>query len=352
LIEGGLVQENENNNFKILPDAFFLEMSLKIVCRGGYVGFIVPLATFCTERMFPIHQILRGECSIMSISNFDIRPGKIFQGREESRSSIIIYKKKKMMNDETKIYSTKNNRWYTSERSRLFDSLEFVECSSVITPGIIPKVGKKLEIEILHKLRKESTLSKYLLNKDGDILVWCFRPARYWIKATNFIPVFKGKRSSSSDLKELNVNSHAIRDQIVAILNSSLFYWYYIISSDCRHLNVREINNFNIDLDKLDLLNTNLLIKYCQDLMKDLEKHSKTKKTKYSTGSVDYQEFHAKYSKPIIEKIDEVLARHYRLTEEEKDFIQNFDIRYRMQLGNLDHRTTINSTASFVSLQK
>jgi type I restriction-modification system DNA methylase subunit len=76
--------------------AFFLEMSLKIVCRGGYVGFIVPLATFCTERMFPIHQILRRECSIISISNFDIRPGKIFQGREESRSSIIIYKKKKI----------------------------------------------------------------------------------------------------------------------------------------------------------------------------------------------------------------------------------------------------------------
>jgi len=32
-------------------------------------------------------------------------------------------------------------------QSLAVDSLEFVECSSAITPGIKPKVGKKLEIE-------------------------------------------------------------------------------------------------------------------------------------------------------------------------------------------------------------
>ena len=37
-----------------------------------------------------------------------------------------------------------------------------------------------------------------------------------------------------------------------------------------------------------------------------------------------------KKSKPIIDKIDELLAKHYGFTEEELEFIINYDIKYRM----------------------
>ncbi len=33
---------------------------------------------------------------------------------------------------------------------------------------------------------------------------------------------------------------------------------------------------------------------------------------------------------PIIDEIDRVAARHYGFTEEELDFIVNYDIKYRM----------------------
>ena len=35
-------------------------------------------------------------------------------------------------------------------------------------------------------------------------------------------------------------------------------------------------------------------------------------------------------SKPIIDEIDRVLAHHYGFTDEELDFIINYDIKYRM----------------------
>ena len=35
-------------------------------------------------------------------------------------------------------------------------------------------------------------------------------------------------------------------------------------------------------------------------------------------------------SKPIVDKIDCVLAEHYGFTDEELDFIINYDVRYRM----------------------
>jgi len=35
-------------------------------------------------------------------------------------------------------------------------------------------------------------------------------------------------------------------------------------------------------------------------------------------------------AKPIIDEIDRVLAAHYGFTDEELDFIINYDIKYRM----------------------
>ena len=35
-------------------------------------------------------------------------------------------------------------------------------------------------------------------------------------------------------------------------------------------------------------------------------------------------------TKPILDEIDRVLAQHYGFTEEELDFIINYDIKYRI----------------------
>ena len=46
-----------------------------------------------------------------------------------------------------------------------------------------------------------------------------------------------------------------------------------------------------------------------------------------------YDEFDQKPSKPIVDKTDRVLAKHYGFTGEEVDFIINYDIKYRMGRG-------------------
>ena len=52
------------------------------------------------------------------------------------------------------------------------------------------------------------------------------------------------------------------------------------------------------------------------------------------TGQTETQSFKIQNSKPIIDEIDRVLAQHYDFTDEELDFIINYDIKYRMGLGN------------------
>ena len=73
------------------------------------------------------------------------------------------------------------------------------------------------------------------------------------------------------------------------------------------------------------------LTNLAKELMKDYKKNSVMKeKTSSLTGQIQYQEFYPRLSKPIIDEIDELLAKHYGFTEEELDFIINYDIKYRM----------------------
>ena len=127
------------------------------------------------------------------------------------------------------------------------------------------------------------------------------------------------------------------RDQanaVAAIINSSLFYWWFIVLSDCRHLNVRELERFPFNTSAMTTRIVNELENICCALMKDYEEKSIRKHCQYkSTGKVIYDEYYPRLSKPIIDEIDRVLAKHYGFTDEELDFIINYDIKYRMGLS-------------------
>jgi hypothetical protein len=45
---------------------------------------------------------------------------------------------------------------------------------------------------------------------------------------------------------------------------------------------------------------------------------------------IENDEMKAIYAKDIIDKMDQALAQHYGFTDEELDFIINYDIKYRM----------------------
>ena len=90
------------------------------------------------------------------------------------------------------------------------------------------------------------------------------------------------------------------------------------------HLNKPEVLTFPVCQDKR-------LESLAKELEKDMQAKSKRRVYHYkTTGRVQYDEFYIKLSKPIIDKIDRVLAKHYGFTDEELDFIINYDIKYRM----------------------
>ncbi len=65
--------------------------------------------------------------------------------------------------------------------------------------------------------------------------------------------------------------------------------------------------------------------------MDDFRKNSKILNMNYEDwGAMKIQCIYPKFSKPILDEIDRVLARHYGFTAEELDFIINYDIKYRL----------------------
>jgi hypothetical protein len=89
-----------------------------------------------------------------------------------------------------------------------------------------------------------------------------------------------------------------------------------------------------IDVGKISKINLLGLKSLSDELMTGLRENSKYLKMTYKKwGEMTIQCIYPKYSKPLIDKIDTLLAEHYGFTEEELDFIINYDIKYRMGLG-------------------
>ena len=149
------------------------------------------------------------------------------------------------------------------------------------------------------------------------------------IKTQKSITYINGQLEDVKAEKKIGLSPDASNVIVGAAISSSLFYWNYIVYTDCRNLLKAFICSFRLPET---VFSDHALTLYGNELFKDYERNKHIKSTHYKTTGNDvvYDEYYPKLSKPIIDKIDKVLAKHYGFTEEELDFIINYDIKYRM----------------------
>ena len=311
--------------------AYVIERCFKILCRSGRFSMIVQLPIVCTDRMLPLQKMSLLNSSSIWFANFDDRPARLFDGLEHIRATIFLSKKDRHGGQD--IFSTTYNRWYSEVRPSLFSLISFVSISELLIEGVIPKIGNPLAVSIMKKIVSLKCLGNYL-DKFSSNRIYFHNAPQYWIRAMDFVPFFWNERKGkhiSTQVKSLTLRSKLDASVVVSVLNSSLFYWWFLIRSDCRHLNMREIVSFPIEVNGIDLTIKKALSNSAKLLMNDLKGNSKLKECYYkTTGKVKYDEYFPKYSKPIIDQIDNVLSDYYGFTGEEQDFIINYDFKYRM----------------------
>ena len=141
--------------------------------------------------------------------------------------------------------------------------------------------------------------------------------------------------TGSSEEKIIYLKPEVNKYAIIAALSSNLWFWYFTITSDCRHLGKRDIHTFSFNPQEMSPAHYRNFCQLGREYVCDLKRNAESVVRVYrGNRAVECLNFRVKESKPIIDEIDRVLAQHYEFTPEELDFIINYDIKYRMGLGN------------------
>jgi hypothetical protein len=309
--------------------ALIIERAISLLNNNSKIGMIVPVSIISTDGFKALKELLSKRMGNIWYSSYSMRPAKLFEGVEK-RLSIFLSEH----NSSAKLYSTKYHVWSTEYRDCLFDTITYNHINgNIIQNNSIPKINTSFEVAILEKIKTKKAMESYFL-KESNHIVYHTRKLRYFVQFLDTPPKIydeKGKLKVTSELKELHLENDDYRLITNALYLSTLFFWYYISFSDCRNLNKREILSFQCSIDEIQDSDKKEIIALVKKLLKNLQNNSHLQETNFKEyGMMKTQIFNPRLSKPIIDEIDKVLAKHYGFTDEELDFIINYDIKYRM----------------------
>ncbi|GAB4210716.1 MAG: hypothetical protein OHK0022_44270 [Roseiflexaceae bacterium] len=306
--------------------SFIFERSLSLKKDTGSIGLIVPVSFLCTERMVPLQSISIYKHNSWN-SSFDMRPSSLFTGVSQRLTITIIRKK----SEKIESYFGGFRRWTEKERDHLLNLTSYIEVDlNDFKSGYMPKISENTEYSIFKKMTGSSIVDFEI--KESKNPIYIHRIVRYFVKAIDFIPYFWNNKDGikkSDDYKPFYLDDKYVY-AISAIINSSLFYWYWHSFSDGFHCGYRDVRAFRLGdfknskyISDLDRLGRNII----QDIRsKSIRKRIQSK----STGYIEYDELTPRLSLNIVRDIDTVIQKHYGFTDEELDFLVNYDIKYRM----------------------
>ena len=297
------------------------------------MSMILPLSLVSTQRMASLQQALEDGRSCW-YSNFAWRPGKLFEGVNRALSVFVTTRS----TGAGKTFSTAYLKWNSASREHLMPAVRYAETPRGRESFWVPKFGDDLEASILAKMQAvENTVSDLLFvrkrRKDqppNNRVYYRTDGGLYWKVFTNFAPRFsvEGVLGKSTRETTFILSKHEHVKPVIATLSSSVFWWWYTVTSNLRHVNPVDWQQFPVPQATVDDRQIALLgTKY----VRDIKRHSEMLVRKQrQTGRTETQSFKVSKSKPIIDEIDTALAPYYGFTAEELDFIINYDIKYRL----------------------
>lgn len=290
--------------------AYAIERSCNISLNKSVISFIVPLSLIATNRMKLIRECLENKSSIIYYCSFADRPGCLFSGVHQ-RLTIFFAS---IGENECRKFTSSYCFWYKDERKNLFKSLDFIENNN----SALPKIGNSIENSIYVKDKICSSSLFEMKDDDGQFPLYVSSRIGFWAKA--FID-----KPNTNEIFKISFNSDIKRRISYCFINSSFFYFMWILSSDCWHVTSQDLKNIRLNYEKFSEQQISKLYKLSNDLIIDLEKN----KVRINTKQTEFEYKH-KYSKKIIDKIDDIICPNIGLDEEETKFIKAYTSKYRL----------------------
>ncbi len=290
--------------------------SVMLLNLNGVVGYIIPLSYVSTPRMSIIRNNLLKLLPEQYILSYADRPDCLFKSVHQ-KLCILIGKKR---SSEQKIYSSNYQYWYREERINLFEHTSTVK-NNFLSEEYIPKLGTTTDVNVYKKICKfNQRQSLFHMVCVGNESVYLNMRAAFWIKAfRNF--------HAGSEYKKFDFIKAEQADYFFCIVNSSLFWWYWICVSDCWHITNKELQGF-MTPTQVNYKQATRLAKKLEDKLEETKLYVGTKQTEY--------EYKHKSCIEEIHLIDDYINRIFELTEYESLYIKNFSYRYRVG-GGAEH---------------
>jgi hypothetical protein len=191
-------------------------------------------------------------------------------------------------------------------------------------------LGSPVEISAFSRILANKGKMGAAVTKSTKCNMYYTRKFGYFLAFLNFVPhiteIKTGRTKLPSELKEFGFNSPESVFVSIAVLSSSTFFWFWNVLSDCRNLNRRDLLAFPLNPDQIPAEIRGKLVTLGKKYISTLRSTS----TMMLKSGLKIETFDYSVSKPIIDEIDSVLKEYYGFTDEELDFIVNYDIKYRM----------------------
>lgn len=313
------------NGYKTMKSSNLYSFVFERSCHiSQHVTFIVQMSAVGTDSMRSLQDYLKNTVDTIHYGCYPERPKQLFDGACIALSIIIC---NGQSSNNCRLFGCGVSRTSDKGRSSLFKSITYTQIytdSFLEGFSLFPKFKREIEISIVRKFFVDSPINKYIsVSMTSNSVSYRTAGGRYWKIVLN-----RPFATVSTSNKTKCIKQELPSTALVALLNSNLLWWYYVNYFDLYNFKDYMIFNFHYTIDK-DL---NILSLLGEKLMMSYETNKVVNKQFIRSKQAEsiFESFCPQLSKPIIDEIDKVLAKHYGFTEEELDFIINYDIKYRM----------------------
>ena len=310
--------------------ALFIEKSFNLCNKGGIVNLIVPMSVTSSDSMTALHNLLEANCNVIRVSSYSNRPKQIFDAAC-IRTSIFYFKK--TLSPIENLFTSKIMRRDESHSIKnIIESLSFVDSLKFKLPGRYPKIGNSQQLEIIEKMFAFNKKIADYADEDGEPFYYRTSGGRYFNVITDYSTGSSKERPFHTKQKFTKI--------IAATLSTSLFWFYQQTYTNGLDLKRFELETFPLfDLESLTPAQTERIEKIYDEYLSDIERNVsvRTSSENSSYNVAQFKNYKLNRSKHLIDKLDDVIGKFYGLTDEEINFIKNFELEIRMSGADSDN---------------
>lgn len=309
--------------------AWIVERALSVCAPHARIAMVMPVSAASSPKWGSFRARWDTDCRAVHAAHFDTIPSSLFPGVVQR---LTLLEGHVDWTSPARWYTTRYHRWLTHEREGLLQRVRFVPIERAPQDERpLPKLGTDLEHELWTAIHEHPPLQRWITRDATTNRVHYKRRWSYFLLFTDFVPPIwdaDGTPRLPSELQSVGIDERIDARAVVAICNSTLFWWWFSVLTDNRNVNRGDLATFPVpDLEPADVAT---LATLGTELMVALHASSEVRTCTYrSVGTIRNTYYRQAETRPVLDRIDMELGRLYGMSDDELATVLDYERRFR-----------------------